>query len=245
MVTTLTKMMSDEKSKKLTPPYVSYRSFSNFIEGLVPTIPARIDRAFWEDKLSGTTGTQVMAALRFFNLIDEDGAPTAKLRALAPAKGSQRATLLRQLANESYAGFFQSKTDPAEATYSILEEYFKTNYQLNTEVLRKCIKFFVSLAQAAEIPLSQYITKKTQPRQTKTITNTTMKKNTKTDLIQTEQNLLIPKLPDKIPENGSWGNMVLSKFPDLDPAWSPELKIKWFECFSVLLGMQPTSRNEK
>ena len=71
-----------EKRQKRLPPYVSYRTFYNFLERLQQHMPSRIDRSYWGDLLSGSTGTQLMAALRFLNLIDINGKPTELVRPL-------------------------------------------------------------------------------------------------------------------------------------------------------------------
>ena len=67
--------MTIEKGRKHLPPYVSYRTFHNFIERLQQHMPSRIDRCYWGELLSGSNGTQLMAALRFLNLIDVNGKP--------------------------------------------------------------------------------------------------------------------------------------------------------------------------
>ena len=74
--------MIDDKGKRTLPPYVSYRTFRNFIDGLQMGIPARIDRSYWGDRYSGSSGTQLMTALRFLGLIDSHGTPTTRLRQL-------------------------------------------------------------------------------------------------------------------------------------------------------------------
>ena len=74
--------MVTERGRKRLPPYISYRTFHNFVERLQQQLPARIDRSYWGDMLSGSTGTQLMAALRFLDLIDENGRPTDRLKPL-------------------------------------------------------------------------------------------------------------------------------------------------------------------
>ena len=155
--------MLPSSSKKLLPPYVSYRTFLNFIEGLQQTIPARIDRSYWGDRLSGSTGTQLVSALRFLDMIDINGFPTAKLRQLVGSKGSQRTELLKQVTHESYSFFFLSQVDPQAATYAQLEEAFHDNYQIASDVARKSIKFFIGLAADGGMKLSPFVTKKTRP----------------------------------------------------------------------------------
>ena len=73
--------MSDIRRRQL-PPYVSYRSFWNFLDRLQEAIPARIDRSYWGDKFSGSTGAQLMRALRYLGLINDEGIPSPLLRSL-------------------------------------------------------------------------------------------------------------------------------------------------------------------
>ena len=58
--------MTTEEGRKHSPPYVSYKTFGNFINTLQPQVPSRIDRSIWGEMFSGSTGTQLMAAMRFF-----------------------------------------------------------------------------------------------------------------------------------------------------------------------------------
>src|ERR1700733_7919199 len=58
-----------------TPPYTSYRTFKTFIEDLHEHgVPSRIDRSVLT-RFSGVVGTQLMHALRFLGLIEDDGRP--------------------------------------------------------------------------------------------------------------------------------------------------------------------------
>src|SRR4030042_255026 len=102
-----------DKEKRRLPPYVSYRTFRNFLDGLqVGGMPARIDRSYWGDRLSGTTGTQLISALRFLNLVDASGVPTNRLRMLVAARGPQRNELLRQVTFEAFAPLMKAGLDP-------------------------------------------------------------------------------------------------------------------------------------
>jgi len=65
--------MTIDKSRRRLPPYISYRTFDNFIGRLQQQVPSRIDRSYWGETLSGSTGTQLMSALRFLNLVDANG----------------------------------------------------------------------------------------------------------------------------------------------------------------------------
>lgn len=108
--------MVNDKSRKRLPPYVSYRTFRNFMDGLQQRMPSRIDRSYWGDILSGSTGTQLMASLRFLGLIDEYGRPTTRLKPLAAAKGDQRNSFLRDMANDAYGFVLKGQLEPQSAT---------------------------------------------------------------------------------------------------------------------------------
>lgn len=221
-----------DKEKKRLPPYVSYRTFRNFLDGLqVGGMPARIDRSYWGDRFSGTTGTQLISALRFLNMVDASGLPTNRLKMLVAARGPQRNELLRQVTFEAFAPLMKAGLDPQNATYSQLEEIFHDNFNLSGDVSRKCIKFFIMLAGDAGVHLSSFITKRLKSPRTGTNA-----KNTRKAPARTKQNEVVPNGLEEVPNQVlSWEQLVLSKFPTFDPAWSDELKLKWFESYEELL----------
>ncbi len=149
-----------DKSRKRLPPYVSYRTFQNFVDGLEQGIPARIDRSYWGERFSGSTGTQLIAALRFLGLMDANGIPTNRLKLLVSARGDRRAELFREITTEAFSPLLQGSFDLQTATYAQLQEAFQYTYQLTGDMSRKCIKFFVALASDAAISLSPFITKR-------------------------------------------------------------------------------------
>jgi len=230
--------MTGEKSRKRLPPYISYRTFQNFLGRLQQQVPARIDRSYWGGMLSGSTGTQLMAALRFLDLIDNSGKPTNELRLLAATKGEQQAESLRELASEAYRFVFQSSLDLPNATYAQLEEVFHSNFQLTPDVCRKCIKFFISLAGDAKMPLSPFMTKRFR-RAHVSAGSAGVKSITKKAGRRVNQNVIIPHNLEEIPENVSWHTMLLDKFPAFDPNWNDEVKVKWFIAFDELLKRYP------
>ena len=58
-----------QKTKNKIPPYVSFKTFQTFLEFLSEGMPNRIDRSVWLNKFSGSNGTQIMTAIKFFELI--------------------------------------------------------------------------------------------------------------------------------------------------------------------------------
>jgi hypothetical protein len=220
-----------EKGRKHLPPYVSYRTFHNFVERLQEQMPSRIDRSYWGETLSGSTGIQLMAALRFLNLIDANGKPLERLKPLVDARGEQRAQILRIIAFDAFSFVLESSLELENATYAQLVEVFHSTFQLTDDVSRKCVKFFIALANDAGMPLSPFITKRTRSAHTVTGTKVISRKAGN----RTKRNTTIPQVMDGIPVSSSWNSMLLSKFPDFDPSWNDDLKLKWFAAFDELL----------
>jgi hypothetical protein len=229
-----------DRNKKRSPPYVSYRSFLTLLEELQRGIPARIDRSYWGDKFSGSTGTQLMSALRFLNLIDGNGVPTTQLKELVVSKSPVRAEILKKISQESFTFLVSNSFESEKATYAQLEEVFNELYQVDRDVARKCIKFFTELAGDAGIPLSPFITKKSKSSKTTGAVEKVPKRNG----IRTSQNVPVPQATELIPRNLSWKELLLSKFPSFDPTWPTEVQIKWFGAFDELLKRGIISTND-
>ncbi len=220
-----------DRNKKRSPPYVSYRSFLTLLEELQRGLPARLDRSYWGDKFSGSTGTQLMSALRFLNLIDPIGVPTGHLKDLVNSRGTPRTEVLRKITHGSFTFLVDTSFDPEKATYAQLEEVFNDKYQVDRDVARKCIKFFIELANDSGIPLSPFITKKSKNSKTTTTTEKIPKRNG----IRTNQNVLVPQSTELIPHPMSWKELLLTKFPNFDPTWPSDVQLRWFEAFDELL----------
>jgi hypothetical protein len=217
-----------EKGRKHLPPYVSYRTFYNFVERLQQHMPSRIDRSYWGELLSGSNGTQLMAALRFLYLIDINGKPMEVFKRLVEAKAEQRTKLLHDITDDAYGFVLKSSLDLESATYSQLVEVFHSTYQLTDDVSRKCVKFFIALAGDAGLKISPFITKRTR-------SGTGTKSSSRKTVIRTNRNLIIPQEKDEVPHTSSWHGMLLSKFPNFDPSWPDEIKMKWFSAFDEML----------
>ena len=230
--------MTIEEVKKHSPPYVSYKTFGNFISQLQPQVPTRIDRSIWGDMFSGSTGTQLMSAMRFLNLIDANSRPTPRLRVLPSASGEHRTALLRQVTEEAYAFVLKGTLDTQNATYAELADVFQNTYNVKSDVCRKCIKFFTEISKDAGISLSPQITKKRKmPRTNSGTKNTNKKVGTRTN-----ENFVVPDKDPKVPGILTWHQMLADKFPHFDPAWNDEIKKKWFEAYFELFKINPHAK---
>lgn len=193
-------------TRESIPPYASYRTFRNFIEWLREGIPDRVDRSFWEQRLNGSNGVQVMTSLRVLGLINAENRPTMTLEQLVHSEGDARKQALRAILEENYPGVFQLPL--GRATFSQLRDVFRARAPKDS-VLNKCIAFFVQAAQDAGIELSAHILKGTRTPRSPTIS----KANTR----PARRNLRAPEQPESASRNGSSEEQVL---PKLDPALS-------------------------
>jgi len=154
-----------------------------------------------------------------------------------PAKGSGRlegpykTDVFKKICYESFTFLGSCSIDLNTATYSQLEEVFKESYQVDRDVARKCIKFFIEMAEAAGIPLSAFITKKSK----RVHSVSPVEKIPKRNGIRTNQNSVIPNSTELIPKPVTWKELLLQKFPSFDPNWPNDVQLKWFEAFDELL----------
>ena len=83
------------------------RTFKTFIEDLHEHgVPSRIDRSVLT-RFSGVVGTQLMHALRFLGLIEDDGRPTERLKELVKAHGTANwSERFLELLGHEYAPMF-------------------------------------------------------------------------------------------------------------------------------------------
>ena len=234
--------MVSDRSQRQKPPYVSYKTFQTFLIDMKSGVPARIDRGYLnENSKSGSTATQLLAALRFFELVSVEGLTTPRLSQLANAALPMQAELLRQFGTRAY-DFVFSAIDTKTASYGQLSDTFKHNFDLADDVVRKCAKFFISFANVAGIPLSQRITRKKLHATASTRTNAKTKKNANTAESRTKQNSVMPNTLAGVSMPGSWCQLCIeATFPRFDLDWTAEQRSKWFDAFRELVAMNPAS----
>lgn len=149
-----------QNGRTAAPPYVSFKTFLGFLEWLESVvIPNRLDRSFWGERLSGASGTQLMSALRFLDLIDSNNRPRPRLEDIAKNPGKRKA-ILREHLPKCYAGALKD-LQLERASLGELEERFRT-YSIDGETLRKALAFFINAYDYSNIPLSPHFTKKTR-----------------------------------------------------------------------------------
>ncbi len=230
--------MVAENADRRLPPYVSYRTFRNFLNDLREGIPSRVDRSYWGTKMSGSTGIQLMTALRFLGLIDAGNRPTEKLVRIVQSEGRGFQEILKGLIKDRYAFLFEN-LDLERATPAELGEKFQQQ-GAEGDVGRKCIAFFLAAATDADIPLSLFIFKKTRA----TRTTSKPKRPAARSSLQKGKGITVPEVPAGFPGRITWEEMLLSKFPSFDPSWPDEVKVRWFDAFDQLMRRKPAEEGD-
>lgn len=153
--------LNTPQNKVTTPPYVSFNTFRNLLDWLSSEgVPLRMDRSFWQSKFSGSTGTQLMAALRFLDLLTGEQ-PSSDLEGIVHAPADERRVILRELLKDAYTTVPFDELD--RATPAMVRGWFGT-YPVDGHTLRKSISFFVNAAREAQLPMSNAVRKMAKAR---------------------------------------------------------------------------------
>lgn len=154
--------MATETKKNESPPYIAFSTFLSFIKGLAKTgIPSRIDKSLLRN-MSGGNQSALLAALKWFNLIDDVGAHGKELAALVAA-GDDVAGVLRELLPAAYKFMADGSIQLDRATGSQVEEKFRA-YGLSGSTVVKAMAFFISACKEAQVPLSAHVKLPKVPR---------------------------------------------------------------------------------
>ena len=242
-------MNSDEgDNQKVTPAYVPYKTFSNFVEGLSQGIPSHIDRSVMPS-LSGSAQAQLLSALKSLKLIEDDGNVTERLRVLVCADSENKRSALREMLQASYPYLFED-FDLSTAPPSQLDSRFKEYGGVSGSTVRRCELFFISAANEAGIQLSNFIKDMAKRKKSSTNGARTRRRaagqntsaNGNDDESLEESNSEDSTSPSE--SEPSWETrldwqkkileMRLSKLPEINPEWAPEVQEVWFETLNRL-----------
>jgi hypothetical protein len=151
----------DKSEKKIVPPYLSYRTFTNFLDGLKKGVPARIDRSILSS-LSGANQSALLGTLQYLGLISENGIPKNELGKLVRASGPDRNALLDQIMRSAYSFVFADGLKLEDATPRMIEERF-SKQNISGGTIQKCIAFFVSMAKDSGAKISHHMSTRKPP----------------------------------------------------------------------------------
>jgi len=222
-------MEQKKEEKKWGPPYVAYKTFLNFLERLKAVgMPNKIDRGV-VPSYSGAIQSHLFSALKYLNLMSQHGIPTERLIKLVNSDGPERQKVFKEILVTSYGFLFESGINLKGLTSDEVRKLFD-DQGLSGGTVSKAIKFFVEASKNADIELSPYIGK------FRTTASRSGGSRTKKTNVEKRIQPLSPSSPNgKQPEDLSWQQIYLSKMPDFDPAWSEEIKTKWFDAMSRVM----------
>jgi hypothetical protein len=149
----------DTSERKPVPPYVAYKTLSNFLERFKQGLPGRIDRGLM-GSMSGAAQSQVTTALRYLGMISENNIPTPLMKRYVTGQEQERQAALREMLMESYPFIFDGDFDLSSATASQLREEFAANTTATGETLGRCMAFLKDAAQDAGVIVSPFILQK-------------------------------------------------------------------------------------
>ena len=207
--------------KNNIPPYVAFKTFQTFLEFLSEGMPSRIDRSVWLNRFSGSNGTQLMTAIKFFELIDINGVPSDDFKDLVSRDSSLQKKIMRKLLFRFYEHIFD--LDLENATRSQLREGFR-KFGTKEGVLVKCESFFIQAAKFSEIQLSSHILARRH--------NTSSNEKSKSSIKANVTNL--PTKKNTVEKNLNLVKIIIDKYPDFDPSWEPDVQKAWIESLTKL-----------
>ncbi|MQG37731.1 MAG: hypothetical protein FI719_05215 [SAR202 cluster bacterium] len=223
--------MTPQEQTPAIPPYVPYRTFQTFLEFLLEEgIPGRIDKTVWGPRFSGSSGTQLMTALKVLKLVDSEAHPDDKLDRLVHAEGEDRRTLLRNILEGFYTPVFE--LDLSRASKGQFRDAFR-RFGTKEGVLTKCEAFFIRAAQAAGIKLSQRIL--AGRHGSGRLRNSGTSARPRALISQPVSSAKNERVVDAEPASQELSTQleladrILAKYPDFDPTWDPSVQARWLE----------------
>jgi hypothetical protein len=226
---------AEDQAQASTPPYTAFSSFKTALSVFKTVIvPDRVDRSVWGNKFSGQVVTQMIAAFRFLGLINNEGVPTTRLRALVAAYGTEAwPGELRRMVESAYGPLLKGDLEKVSSTQ--FNERFRQAYKAEGDTARKCMTFFLQAAREAGIALSPFLLAGSKPRASGG-PRRKPKAQKRADAAE--------DAPEDDDEDEARGDgitaQLLAKFPEFDPKWPDDIKEKWFAGFQEFMNRTKT-----
>jgi Family of unknown function (DUF5343) len=224
--------------KKPVPPYVAYKTLSNFVDRFKQGLPGRIDRGLM-GSMSGAAQSQVTTALRYLGMISENNIPTQLMREYATGEETARREAFRKMLEKAYPFIFDKSFDFATATASQLREVFEANTTATGETVSRCIAFLKDAAADAGISVSPFITqKKARPSGPRKRTSNSKRQEPTLDRAPTLQ----PYAASKTPAAPAQSSMLLAglfqRLPAPGSTWTRVDREQWLQTLQNVLVLE-------
>ena len=148
------------------PPYISFKTLQTFLKDLKENdIPNKVDRSVLS-RFSGSVGTQLMTAIRWLDLVDEEMRPKPTLKNMVESfeTPSWPATLQKVL-KDRYK--FVLDLDLTKATPNEFVDAFR-QFNAKDDVLAKSKRFFLQAADSAGIEVNARLKQRAKPARSTT-----------------------------------------------------------------------------
>jgi hypothetical protein len=146
-----------DSEKQFSAAYLPWMTFQNsIINGFAQGLPNVIDKSLFLGQ-SGAVQGQIMAGLKFLGLIEDNGKPTRALHELVDADSDGRKRVLAKILKERYSDVFAIGIE--KATAQQLADTMSAQYGVSGDTREKAVRFFLSAAKFAEIPVSPHLQK--------------------------------------------------------------------------------------
>ena len=144
----------DKPEKKTPPPYVTYKSFSNFINGLRENgVPTHITRTILPGSNSGKA--TMAATLRSLGLVNAAEQPTEVMLKLTDPNNDYSSTL-REIIISQYDFLTDPEFDIKNTTTEKVAEKIR-EAGAGGSTVTKCITFLLAACENAGIEVSSYV----------------------------------------------------------------------------------------
>lgn len=221
----------------ITPPYLAYATFKSTIQNLALStgkFPRQIDHTVLPT-LSGSARKMFLASLRFFDLIDDSGAPKDRLVKLAEAKEDQWKEWMGILLAEKYP---KQVHQLANASPKSLRDNFVESFSnIGSSLVEPAIRFLTSAAKDSGLEVSSYLSQR-KARVSPSIRRKP-RKEARQAVMPDEDASEMTNAPS------TYRDALLGKFPSFDPSWKPEQQQAWFDAYKRLLEMHDEKENAK
>ncbi|WP_462370425.1 DUF5343 domain-containing protein [Oxalobacter formigenes] len=181
--------MSSIPEKKLSPPFVSHKSYTNFINTLrdYESLPDVIDKSLMP-KSSGSQITAIMSALKYLGHIDETGKLTDSFKKYICASDEERKPIMAQLLRKNYDFLFSDTNfDLSRATTGQVADKFRS-LGISGSTVTKAISFFLAAAKDADVNISVHVKAPPPPRSSSgNTTRKQIKRSKDEDSVRNEQ----------------------------------------------------------
>jgi hypothetical protein len=218
-----------------TPPYVSFKTFLTLIEDMKTNgVPPRMDKSVLK-RFSGGVGAQLIMGAKSLGLLIDDNQPTPLLEKLVATFNTPafKPVLVQALD----AGFpFLRGLDLKTATPSMFAEAFKNGTSAKEDVLKKCRRFYLNAAQHVGLELGPRLSGIARGDASTAATTPKRQPSPKAETKRKPREQKVDVSLGRDPPRPDLTAQLLEKFPTFDPAWSDDLKAKWFEGFDQLMA---------